>query len=242
MHRLLVLLPLLLPIVANAAPTQTTGVSPGQVVNAANDLFSLHSDHERRVALHEKVVNAGSSCTNVTAALFAGLDLVGNAYWDVRCRGGDQYRLTLSPQPFAAAEVLACGAHIPGPRGGPCFQTAYAVVLGAVPGTAGGPRPLIGRPELRREAYCTATCSSQLINQVSACTSICLQGGDSSAPPLNADAALRIVEAHEAEVQGFIGNAPEGMADRIATNFGFSPACHGRAGYSACLRQGGGAP
>lgn len=123
MRRILALL-LLVPLAA--APASGTFLD--------NDALQRARAADQRAVFGEALDAAGLACTGVSAAVFAGKDGAGNAYWDMRCVDGGMYRATLSPTPAMMPDFLSCGAAAPAPRSGPCFQpvTAAAGVAAAV--------------------------------------------------------------------------------------------------------------
>lgn len=228
------LLPLLLPLVAGAAMAHPADPSQAALVRM--------TDPQRRVSLHQSITDQGNTCSVVTAETFEGRDSAGNAYWDARCGGGNSYRVTLPRLGSAQPGILNSGAHLAGPTGGPCFQTAYSSVAGASAGTAGGgPRVLYGRPEVVLEARCVASCAGGALNGISACTSICLQGGDASAPPMNVAGVAEINRLHEVSMRPESTRAADGVSERVQANLGFTSASQRRGQrrmQEAAMRQG----
>lgn len=103
------------------------GQALAQSGNPAHDTMMSRPDPERRNAFHQSIRAIGNSCQTVQVAFPAGLDAQRNAYWDIRCTDGVTYRAMLPAERFAPATFVNCGALVPAPRSGPCFQTLAAV-------------------------------------------------------------------------------------------------------------------
>ncbi len=114
----------------------------GQSGNPSHDALLSRGDAERRNAFHQSLRAAGNACQMVQVAFPAGLDAQRNAYWDIRCADGVTYRGMLPSERFAPVSFINCGALVPPPRSGPCFQTLAAVAAqqaNAAAQQAGGP-------------------------------------------------------------------------------------------------------
>ncbi len=114
------------------------------------------------------------------------------------------------------------------------------LVLPSSPAATPGPvtprrSTLIGY-STRLDASCRALCDRRHADDVSACTGICLQGGDPDAPPLiRQDMRFGAIYA-TAPPFGAVGLA-NGSPDRLAVNITGVRTCQGRAGPIPCLFQ-----
>ncbi|WP_376087122.1 hypothetical protein ACE7GA_13215 [Roseomonas sp. CCTCC AB2023176] len=241
-----------------------TGAALAQTGNPAHDALAAQPEVERRSTLMVGLSNAGLPCSGVLVAAFAGIDMERNAYWDVRCRDGHQYRGTVAPARFTGPVFLSCGAAAPAPRGGPCFQpvsaappptdapatpaglVAVSTTRVPVPGALATSQTNVVVPRgttitgfgADREASCRAMCDPREPNRISACMAICAQGGDPDAPPFGSDPHMRFGAAYATPAPWGAVGFGNGMADRLAVNRGAAAACQTMAGRNAsCIFQ-----
>lgn len=111
-----------------------------------HDQFLGMPEATRRAELFRFLLSQGHSCQAITIIFFAGQDRARTAYWDVRCREGSSYRLTLPAAPRAQPLLLACGSASGGVSAGPCFRPIGTAPPPAPPSTGRG-RPVASLPE-----------------------------------------------------------------------------------------------
>lgn len=203
------------------------GGALAQSGNPAHDAMLARPDPERRNAFHQTIRNAGNSCQTVQVAFPAGLDGARNAYWDIRCTEGVTYRAMLPAERFAPAAFVNCGALVPAPRSGPCFQTLAAVA-------AAQPAEARAQPN---ESACRAQCGAAPAQpQAQAqCFQSCM-GQQAAAPARPQGSRFGVAYATEPPlaVHGFAN----GAADRLEVNMRAIRACQAAAGEVRCTFLG----
>ncbi|MBU8545425.1 MULTISPECIES: DUF4189 domain-containing protein [Roseomonadaceae] len=108
-----------------------------QTGNPLHDQLSALNEPTRRAEVFRAITGSGASCQAIIATYFAGFDQGRTAYWDMRCREGSLYRMSLPPQRFARLGLSVCGALGGGIAAGPCFQ-AVGTTATAQAGTGMG--------------------------------------------------------------------------------------------------------
>ncbi|WP_159997628.1 DUF4189 domain-containing protein [Roseomonas sp. 18066] len=215
-----------------------------QTGNPTHDALLARPATERPGIFHQALQQRGNACTGVIAAYFAGLDPSRTAYWDVRCRDGGSYRTAIAPVRYAQPAFITCGAVVPAPAGGPCFQPigtapAPAVTLAVATTPVATAAPALER-NAAQEALCRQSCSSQAAELGAACQSRCMAGhglqqGAQIADQLPAGTRFGAVYFPDPPVPA-VGFA-NGGADRLAVNMQSVKECQAKAGRVPCLFQ-----
>ncbi|MFN6953555.1 MAG: DUF4189 domain-containing protein [Acetobacteraceae bacterium] len=194
---------LLLP----AAPQAQTG-------NPTHDSVAALGEQARQTEFLRALRAGGNACPGVVLTFFAGFDAARTAAWDVRCQGGDAYRIVLPADRFARPSLLACGA-VPGG----CFRPVAAAPRSTGP---------------RQEAICRQACGSQPAAALQACMAQCISGGGvtlADAPP---PAGGRFGAVYTTDPPTAAFGFANGDADRLAANLSAVRACQQRAGRVPC--------
>ncbi|WP_419898475.1 DUF4189 domain-containing protein [Roseomonas sp. USHLN139] len=227
-----------------------------QTGNPTHDALLARPAAERSALFHQALQQRGNACVGVIATYFAGLDPGRTAYWDLRCRDGGSYRTAIAPVRYAQPAFITCGAAVPAPAGGPCFQPIGAAPLQA-PGQAPvqapgqGPVQLVGSstpaaaaapPEhnAAQESLCRQSCSTQAAELGATCLTRCMAGHGlrqgaqvaDALPPGTRFGAVYFPDP-PAQAVGFAN----GGADRLAVNMAAVKECQAKAGRVPCLFQ-----
>lgn len=185
-----------------------------QTGNPTHDAVAALGEQARQTEFLRALRAGGNACPGVAVTFFAGFDAARTAAWDVRCQGGEAYRIVLPASRFARPSLLACGA-----VAGGCFRPVAAAPRTAVP---------------RQEAVCRQACSSQPAAALSACMSQCTSGGGvalaDAPPPSGARFGAIYTTDPPAAAFGFAN----GETDRLAVNLSAVRACQQRAGPVPC--------
>jgi hypothetical protein len=83
------------------------GLATQAPANEAHDSLMGAGEEQRRVALAAAVTASGRQCALATETFFRGFGPSEEAFWNVRCRGGDAYSIAIYPD--ARVSVLECG-------------------------------------------------------------------------------------------------------------------------------------
>lgn len=202
--------PLLLLALLAAAP------AAAQTGNRAHDALAAMAEPARQTEFLRALRAGGNACPGVALTFFAGFDVRRSAFWDVRCQGGEAYRISLPAERFARPSLLACGA-----VSGGYFRPVAAAAASALP---------------RAEAVCRQTCATQPATAQPACLSQCLSGGGVML------AEARVAAAPAARFGAVYTTDPplaafgfaNGDADRLAVNLAAVRGCQSLAGRVPC--------
>lgn len=227
------LLALLLALLAPA------GAALAQSGNPAHDAMLARPDAERRNAFHHAIRAIGNSCQTVQVAFPAGLDGARNAYWDIRCTDGVTYRAMLPAERFTPATFVNCGALVPAPRSGPCFQTLATV--SALQANAAAQNQVQAN-----EGACRAQCGGSGPAQAQAqCFQSCMARQATTRPAAVAAPAApapaqgsRFGVAYATEPPLAVHGFANGAADRLEVNMRAIRACQAAAGEVRCTFLG----
>lgn len=114
------------------------GMAQAQTGNPLHDQLAALEEPQRRVEVSRAVGAASGGCQTVIATFFAGFDARRSAYWDVRCREGVSFRMTLPAGRAARPALVQCGAAAGGLSAGPCFQAVGAAAPAPAAPAGGG--------------------------------------------------------------------------------------------------------
>ncbi|UPY37697.1 DUF4189 domain-containing protein [Sediminicoccus sp. KRV36] len=202
--------------------------------NPMHDALQARTDLERRQALHQAVRSGGDQCNAVTLAFHAGMDAQRNAFWDLRCADGTDYRARLPAERFASAAFLRCGSAVRVPHfAGPCFQALTAATTQtAARGGANGSA---------NESFCRSACTTQPAVGQNRCVQRCLLGQGiqvgqqaSASLPSNSRFGAIYITDQPLAAYGFAN----GDTDRLAVNLAAVRFCQSLAGPVPCKFQG----
>ncbi len=207
-----------------------TGPSLARTGNPSHDALAAMNSSDQRATLVRFLTSDGNAgCSDAISIYDAGLDPQRNAFWDVRCREGAMYRVSLPSARWSRPSALLCGAAATPPAGGPCFRPA-AEGLTAVTDAQAGNAAVAGQ--------CRVSCAAnQPAGLVAACTQRCIVGGGvevgaqaSAALPPGTRFGVIFASDTPLAAHGF-GN---GQTDRLAVNMAAARACQAQAGRAPC--------
>ena len=218
------------------------GPALAQSGNPAHDAMLARPDAERRNAFHQSIRAIGNSCQTVQVAFPAGLDGARNAYWDIRCTDGVTYRAMLPAERFAPATFVNCGALVPAPRSGPCFQTlatiaalqANAAAQTQVQANEGACRAQCGGGSGPAQAQCFQSCMAQQATRPAAAQPVTAAPAPAAAPAQGSRFGVVYATEPPLAVWGFAN----GAADRLEVNMRAVRQCQQAAGQVRCHFMG----
>lgn len=204
------------PDASVAVEEQRVAVAPADRAmrddHPAHERIAALSVQEQRAALLPLIRATDGGCEALSAAYFAGIDVAGFAYWDVRCQDRTGWRLALS-RDGGVADLVLC------PRqASTCF-----VPVPRVPGDL----------TVMQRARCNAACELRSGPARQTCITQCLQGTEAIAGTGGGDND-RYLAIFVAELplmtEGFLaGGRSAALAQQTARS-----ACAAVAGAEAC--------
>ena len=204
-----------------------TGVpdARAQTGNPTNDSILARSPAGQRDAFRNLLSQNRFACAEVTVLFAAGLDARRIAYWDVSCRDGGPWRISIPPDRWATPSLVPCGQGS-GPPSGACFRP-----VASRGGTAPAPAPQAGAVP----PSCRQACSSQPNALQGACLQRCAQGTTiQAAAPAAAAMRGRFGFIYAAEPPSTAFGFTSGQADRLAASMAAIRACEAVVGRNQC--------
>jgi len=194
-----------------------------QTGNPTNDSILARSQGGQREAFRALLTQNRFACSEVTVLFAAGLDARRTAYWDVSCRDGGPWRITIPADRWAPPSLLPCGQGS-GPASGACFRPV-ANRGAAAPAPQPGAAP----------ASCRQACSSQPNALQGACLQRCAAGTAIQAAAPSAGAVRgRFGFIYAAEPPSTAFGFSSGQPDRVAANMAAIRACEAVVGRNQC--------
>jgi hypothetical protein len=195
-----------------------------QTGNPTNDALLARNEAGRKEAFRSLLTQNRYACAEVTVLFQAGLDPRRTAYWDLSCRDGGPWRISIPAERWATPTLNACGQGT-GPSAGPCFRS--------VSGPAPAPVAVAAAPQA-----CRTACGSQPQSLQNACLARCASGSTiQAATPAAATAAAirgRFGFIYTAEPPSTAFGFSSGKTDRLAANMDAIRACEAVAGRNQC--------
>lgn len=198
-----------------------------QTGNPTNDALLARNEAGRKEAFRSLLTQNRYACAEVTVLFQAGLDPRRTAYWDLSCRDGGPWRISIPAERWATPTLNACGQGT-GPGAGPCFRSVSTSAPGLAAAAAAAP-----------SASCRTACGSQPQSLQNACLARCASGStiQAAAPAATATAAAvrgRFGFIYTAEPPSTAFGFSSGKTDRLAANMDAIRACEAVAGRNQC--------